>query len=153
MWSFNNKYWSFLKIAIFRSIRTFVSVAYVRLGCARQIHLCLGPFLLRIVWPGSDIPKEVCAYPYKKKKPRQQSLFSSGHTSAVPSELGRSENPRYGLLVEMWYPPPQIEEGHSDLDCRIVSKKDFQTSFIGQEHLVVWYLYVVANGCLMDNPK
>ena len=73
----------------------------------------------------------------KKKKPRQQSLFSSGHTSAVPSELGRSENPRYGLLVEMWYPPPQIEEGHSDLDCRIVSKKDFQTSFIGQEHLVV----------------
>ena len=25
---------------------------------------------------------------------------------------------------------------HSDLDCRIVSKKDFQTSFLGQEHLV-----------------
>ena len=24
---------------------------------------------------------------------------------------------------------------HSDLDYRIVSKKDFQTSFLGQEHL------------------
>ena len=24
-------------------------------------------------------------------------------------------------------------EGHSDLDCRIVSKKDFQTSFLGQD--------------------
>ena len=23
---------------------------------------------------------------------------------------------------------------HSDLDCRIVSKKDFQTSVLGQEH-------------------
>ena len=28
-------------------------------------------------------------------------------------------------------PPP-----HSDLDCRIVSKKDFQTSFLWQEHLI-----------------
>ena len=26
---------------------------------------------------------------------------------------------------------------HSDLDCRIVSKKDFQTSFLGQEYLIV----------------
>ena len=25
---------------------------------------------------------------------------------------------------------------HSDLDCRIVSKKDFQTSFLGQEFLI-----------------
>ena len=32
---------------------------------------------------------------------------------------------------------------HNDLDCRILSKKDFQTSFLGQEHLV-------ANGCLLD---
>ena len=30
--------------------------------------------------------------------------------------------------------------GHSDLDCEIVSKNYFQTSFLGQEHLVVWYL-------------
>ena len=27
--------------------------------------------------------------------------------------------------------------GHSDLDCRIVSKKDFKTSFLGQEYLIV----------------
>jgi len=26
---------------------------------------------------------------------------------------------------------------HTDLDCRIVSKKDFETSFLGQENLVV----------------
>jgi hypothetical protein len=25
---------------------------------------------------------------------------------------------------------------HSDLDCRIVFKKDFQTSFLGQENLI-----------------
>ena len=25
---------------------------------------------------------------------------------------------------------------HSDLDCRIVSKKDFKTSFLGQEFLI-----------------
>ena len=46
---------------------------------------------------------------------------------------------------------------HSDLDWRIVSKKDFQTSFLGQEHLIVWYIsvliYIIANNCLMDNLK
>ena len=26
--------------------------------------------------------------------------------------------------------------GPSDLDCRIVSKKDFKTSFLGQEYLI-----------------
>ena len=29
---------------------------------------------------------------------------------------------------------------HSDLVCRIVSKKDFQTSFFGKEHLIAWHL-------------
>ena len=29
---------------------------------------------------------------------------------------------------------------HSDLDHRIVSKKDFQTSFLGQEYLIAGHL-------------
>ena len=29
---------------------------------------------------------------------------------------------------------------HSDLDHRIVSKKDFQTRFSGQKHLFSWHL-------------
>ena len=29
---------------------------------------------------------------------------------------------------------------HSDLDCRILSKKDFKTSFLWQEYLIVWHL-------------
>ena len=29
---------------------------------------------------------------------------------------------------------------HSDLDCRIVSKKDFKTCVLGQENLIAWYL-------------
>ena len=35
---------------------------------------------------------------------------------------------------------------HTDLDCRIVSKKDFQTSFLGQKHLIAWHLKILING-------
>ena len=42
---------------------------------------------------------------------------------------------------------------HSDLDCKVVSKKYFKTSFLGQEYLIAWHLYIVANGCLLDNQK
>ena len=35
---------------------------------------------------------------------------------------------------------------HTDLDCRIVSKKDFQTTFLGQEHLGSCMTSIVANG-------
>ena len=44
-----------------------------------------------------------------------------------------------------------ISTGHGDLDCSIESKKDFQTSGLGQEHLIARLLYLVANGCLLDN--
>ena len=40
---------------------------------------------------------------------------------------------RPALLVRFW-------QMHSDLDCRIVSKKDFKTSFLGQEYLIAWHL-------------
>ena len=57
---------SFLKVAIFRGIRAFISVADVQVGWPRQIYLCLGPFILRNIWPGSDIPKEVRMFVFKK---------------------------------------------------------------------------------------
>ena len=31
------------------------------------------------------------------------------------------------------------------LSCRIVSKKDFQTSFFGQEYLIAWHLYFLMD--------
>ena len=34
---------------------------------------------------------------------------------------------------------------HTDMDCRIVSKKDFQASFLGQGHLIAWHLKMLLN--------
>ena len=41
---------------------------------------------------------------------------------------------------------------HSDLDFRIVSKKDFQTSFWGQGHLIAWHLKMLMDGfCIIKS--
>ena len=40
------------------------------------------------------------------------------------------------LQVNFSLVPYKFQALHSDLDCGIVSKKDFQTSFLWQEHLI-----------------
>ena len=38
-----------------------------------------------------------------------------------------------------------LPTAHSDLGCRIVSKKDLQTSVLGQENLITWHLKLLMD--------
>ena len=50
------------------------------------------------------------------------------------TEVHSSSSKVTSLTLEAFVTPFLTQ--HSDLDYRIVSKKDFQTSFLGQEHLI-----------------
>ena len=65
-------------------------------------------------------------------------LSQSGGEDPVAKDKAAKDKGIYNIctIVHTKFPHIFSSPQHSDLDCRIVSKKDFKTSFLGQEYLI-----------------
>ena len=68
-------------------------------------------------------------------------LFNNVFDTKRCVQIGSCPYKLYSIWIYFYWTSswPNVPS-HSDLDCRIVSKKDFQTSVLGQEHLIAWHL-------------
>ena len=71
----------------------------------------------------------------------RRKLLKAGWAFAHPAHLFPAENQQAKLWGQGWHLAPQIvDTARPHTDQRIVSKRDFQTTFSSQEQLFSWHL-------------